>query len=135
LEVPKSSIVHVVDNDEAVRDSTRVLLESHGLEVRTYASAQAFLLASPTQCNACLLLDLHMPGMSGLELLETLQSRGFQSPVVAITGCGNSLSRQRAVRAGAVALLDKPASAQMLLDSLAEALAQGTLPARLRKST
>ena len=124
MENPRTSIVHVVDDDEAVRDSMRALLESYGIEVRAYASAREFLLASPAQPKGCVLLDLHMPGMSGLELLETLQARGSKLPVIAITGRSDSMLKERAARAGAVALLDKPVRDDMLLNSLARALAR-----------
>ena len=64
--------------------------------------------AGPAQTQGCVLLDLHMPGMTGLELLETLQARGSKVPVIAITGRSDSVLKERAVRAGAVTLLDKP---------------------------
>lgn len=124
MDNPKASVVHVVDDDEAVRDSTRALLESHGLEVRVYPSATEFLVASPNHSKGCVLLDLHMPGMSGLELLETLQARGSKIPIIAMTGRGDTTLKARAVRAGAVTLLDKPVTQSTLLDTLARALAQ-----------
>src|SRR5262245_57661978 len=124
LENPRPPIVHVVDDDEAVRDSMRALLESYGIEVRDYASAREFLVASPTQPGGCVLLDLHMPGMSGLELLEMLQVQGSKLPVVVITGRGDSVLKARAIRAGAVTLLDKPVAEDVLLNSLTRALLQ-----------
>ena len=122
MENPKPSIVHVVDNDEAVRDSTCILLELHGIEVRTYASAQEFLLATPEQHNGCLLLDLHMPAMDGLELLELLQALRFRLPVVALTGSTDPTLKERAICAGAVAVLCKPVPQEMLLKSLLRAV-------------
>src|SRR5262245_58509357 len=118
---PKSFIVHVVDDDEAVRDSMRALLESHGLEVRDYASARAFLIGTPLQLSGCVLLDLHMPGMSGLELLDTLHARGSRLPVIVITGRSDSALKERVVRSGALMLLDKPVADDLLLTSLARA--------------
>ena len=124
MENPRPSIVHVVDDDEAVRDSMRALLESYGIEVCAYASAREFLAESAAHPRGCVLLDLHMPGMTGLELLETLQAQGLRVPVIAITGRSDSVLKERAARAGAVTLLDKPVSDEMLMNSLARALAQ-----------
>jgi FixJ family two-component response regulator len=112
----------VVDDDEAVRDSTRALLESYGIEVCDYASADEFLAGDEVPSQGCVLLDLHMPGMSGLELLETLQNQGSKLSIIAITGRGDPALKERAVRAGAVTLLDKPVADERLLDSLALAL-------------
>jgi FixJ family two-component response regulator len=121
LENPARFVVHVVDDDEAVRDSMRALLESHGLEVRDYASARAFLIGTPPHPRGCLLLDLHMPGMGGLELLDMLHARGSKLPVIAITGRSDHALKDRVVRAGALMLLDKPVADDMLLNSLARA--------------
>lgn len=118
LKNPGPSVVHVVDDDEAVRDSTRALLESHGFEVRDYASAREFLLDTPPKPKGCVLLDLHMPGMGGLELLDALCARGSKLPVIAITGCSDSALKERVVRAGALMLLDKPVADDALLRAL-----------------
>ena len=122
MENPRPSVVHVVDDDEAVRDSMRALLESHGYEVRDYASAREFLVGTPVQPRGCMLLDLHMPGMSGLELLDMLHARGSKLPVIAVTGRSDAALRERVVRAGALVLLDKPIPDDRLLNSLTSAL-------------
>ena len=128
MENPRPAVVHVVDDDEAVRDSMRALLESFGLHVRVYASAREFLLTSPTQLSGCMLLDLHMPGMTGLELLDALQSRNSRLPIIAMTGRSDAVLRDRVFRAGALALLDKPVADEMLLSSLARALSLSPTP-------
>ena len=122
MENPRPSVVHVVDDDEAVRDSMRALLESHGFEVCDYASAREFLIGTPLQPKGCMLLDLHMPEMSGLELLDTLHARGSKLPVIVVTGRSDAVLKERVARAGALVLLDKPVADDMLLSSLTSAL-------------
>jgi FixJ family two-component response regulator len=100
----------------------RALLESHGFEVRDYASAKEFLIGTPLQPKGCMLLDLHMPGMSGLELLDTLHARGAKLPVVVLTGRSDAVLKERVARAGALVLLDKPVADDTLLSSLTSAL-------------
>jgi FixJ family two-component response regulator len=102
----------------------RALLESYGIEVHAYASAREFLVASPAQPGGCVLVDLHMPGMGGLELLEALKAQGSRIPVIAITGRSDSILKERATRAGAVTLLEKPVSDEALLSTLMLALAR-----------
>ena len=113
--------VYVVDDDDAVRDSMRAVLESFGMQVRDYSSAQEFLVNLCHNPKGCLLLDLHMPGMSGVELLELLRMRGSTLPVIAVTGRNDPVLEERVMRAGALTLLDKPIDESMLMDALGRA--------------
>ena len=122
LDNPRTPVVHVVDDDDAVRDSTRALLESHGFEVRDYASGGEFLRRMAPPACGCVLLDVHMPEMGGLELLDALRARGFRLPVIAVSGRSDLVLKERCVRRGAITLLDKPVSHEVLLSSLAGAL-------------
>jgi len=114
--------IHIVDDDDAVRDSMRVLLESLGFEVRDYNSAIDFLKRRGAEAKGCLLLDLHMPVMTGIDLLEHMQSEGSMLPTIVITGRGDPILRERALKSGALALIDKPVSDQALLGAIGRAL-------------
>lgn len=124
LEELRGQFVCVVDDDAAVRDSLRVLLESHGLVVRDYASAREFLTDTTSGRAGCLLLDLHMPEMDGLNLLEQLRQQKIPTVTVIITGRGDSALKARAQRAGALAFLDKPVDEDELISVIALAFKQ-----------
>ncbi|MDO8290301.1 MAG: response regulator [Parvibaculum sp.] len=124
MEKLQDQFVCVVDDDAAVRDSLRVLLESHGLVVRDYASASEFLKDTTSELAGCLLLDLHMPEMDGLHLLEKLRQQNITTVTVIITGRGDGALRARAQRAGALAFLDKPVDEDELLSTIALAFRQ-----------
>ncbi len=115
---PREPSVFVVDDDEPVRDSTRALLESHGLPVSAFESASAFLDAELIQHGDCLVLDNHMPGMTGVELVETLRARDIKVPVIMFTGRADAALRQRALRAGVLIVLDKPVNEEHLLQAI-----------------
>ncbi|OGA96302.1 MAG: DNA-binding response regulator [Betaproteobacteria bacterium RIFCSPLOWO2_12_FULL_66_14] len=115
-------LVHVVDDDAALRDSLRWLLESAGLRVATYASAESFLEAYAAAQGGCLLLDIRMPGMSGLELQDELKRRGYTIPIVFITGHGDVPMAVNAVKKGALEFIEKPYNAQALLVMVDHAL-------------
>jgi len=122
--------VYVIDDDDAVRESMRAVLESFDIDVSDYPSAGDFLerVAAPTE--GCMLLDLHMPGMSGLELLEVMRRRGWELPAIAMTGRGDDLLKERVLRAGVVALLDKPIDESTLTHALDRAFASPVTTAR-----
>jgi two-component system response regulator FixJ len=118
-------IVHVVDDDEAVRESLRFVLEAEGLQVATYASAGRFLEAAPRMAAGCVLVDIRMPGMSGLELQDRLVADGFPLPVIIMTGHGEVPIAVRAMKAGAVDFIEKPFDDEILLANIRRALALG----------
>lgn len=115
--------VFVVDDDQTVRDSLRWLLESLRLSVRTYASAQDFLLAYDPVQPGCVLLDVRMPDISGLQLQEILAARKIRLPVILITGHGDIATAVRAMKAGAFDFIEKPFDDQVLLERVRQGLA------------
>jgi len=115
--------VFIVDDDQAARESLRWLLESVGHTVRCHASAHEFLAAYDGRVSGCLVLDVRMPGMSGLELQSHLLERGWCLPVIIVTGHGDVPMAVRAMKAGVVDFLQKPYNDQTLLDRIAQALA------------
>jgi len=117
-----SPTVFVVDDDPAVRDSLRLLLESVGLTVATFAAAHQFLDAADPGQPGCVLLDIRMPGMSGLELQRRLLTRGINLPVIIITGHGDVTTAVQAMKTGAVDFLEKPFNDQVLLDLIHDAI-------------
>ena len=116
--------VFVVDDDKAVRDSLALLVHSVGLEVETFASAQAFLDAYRADRGGCLVTDIRMPGMSGLELQEKLADDDIRIPVIVLTGHGDVPAAVRALKGGAVDFVEKPFNPQALLDLIQQAIAK-----------
>lgn len=115
--------VFIIDDDAAVRDSIQELVESVGLRAQSYASGQAFLDDFQPQRAGCLVLDVRMAGMSGLQLQQKLNERGAGIPVIIITGHGDVPMAVRALQAGAADFIQKPYRDQLLLDSINKALA------------
>nr|WP_211163182.1 response regulator [Aromatoleum diolicum] len=115
--------IYIVDDDEALRDSLVWLLESSGHHVRAYESAEAFLGLYNAAMTGCLVLDVRMPGMSGLELFEELTRRHCTLPVIFITGHGDVPMAVSAVKKGAVDFIEKPFSERDMLGLIAECLA------------
>lgn len=118
------STVFIVDDDKAVRDSLEYLLEHEGLNVEAYVSAHDFLESAQTNDSGCLLLDVSMPGMSGLELQKILAKRHFQTPIIFITGHGDVPMSVKALKAGAFNFIEKPFDVDLLLNSIKEAMAE-----------
>ena len=118
-------IVFVVDDDAEILESLRFLIESVGLAVRTYASAHEFLAAMGDDPFGCLVLDVRLPGMSGLQLLEELRRRGINLPTIVLTGHPDVKVAVRALKFGAFDFLEKPLGDQPLLDLVNEAIARG----------
>jgi len=125
-------IVHVVDDDAAVRRALVRLLRSEGLEVVTYETAQAVLNAAPSLSSGCILLDLQMPGMDGLELLARLGELGIELPVIVVTGHGDVPTAVRAMKAGAVDFIEKPIDETQLFAAIDAALAEKKFAVRDR---
>jgi two-component system response regulator FixJ len=114
--------VHVIDDDEAVRESIDFLLRSAGLKVRTYDSAASFLDAAPTIAAGCIITDVRMPGLSGIDLLRRLQEMQIGLPVIVITGHGDVPLAVEAMKSGAIDFLEKPFDDDVLLTSVRSAL-------------
>jgi two-component system response regulator FixJ len=116
------TIVHVVDDDEAMRHSLLFLLECAGIEARAYPSALAFLEALPSAERGCIVTDVRMPGMSGIELVGKLKEVGVTDPVIVITGHGDIPLAVEAMKAGVSDFLEKPFDDQQLLSAVRKAL-------------
>ncbi len=119
-------LIHVVDDDESFRTAMLRLLREAGFEARGYGCTGEFLLHAPLDRPGCVLLDLRLPGPSGLELHEALSARGMMLPVVFLTGHADVPSVVRAMKAGAVDFLTKPVESEALFDALRRALERGT---------
>lgn len=114
--------VHIVDDDAAARDSVRMLVEAAGLPTRLYPSAELFLSACDRHTRGCVVADLNMPGMDGLQLQKTLHDRGIFLPIVFVTGYGAVRDAVQAVREGALDFIEKPCPPDLLLRRIREAL-------------
>jgi FixJ family two-component response regulator len=119
------AIVFVVDDDEAVRQSTAWLIESIGLKVNTYVSADEFLENYNNE-SGCIVMDVRMPGMSGLEAQEEMKNSGITLPLIFITGHGDVPMAVRALKRGAFDFIEKPFNDQLLLDAVQRGLKQNS---------
>ena len=114
--------VFVIDDDESIREALKSLIRSVGLSVETFASAQEFLQSPRPDVPSCLILDVRMPGLSGLDLQRDLTEANIHIPIIFITGHGDIPMSVRAMKAGAVEFLTKPFRDQDLLDAIQQAL-------------
>jgi two-component system response regulator FixJ len=116
------TVVHIVDDEEAVRNSLAFLLTSSGFAVRVHETATAFLALAPTISNGCLITDLRMPDMDGVDLLRRLRDAGHMLPAIVITGHGDVQMAVEAMKSGALDFIEKPFSDDVLIDSIGRAV-------------
>ena len=118
-------LIHVVDDDDSVRTALMRLLRAKGYETRAYRSAGEFLMSERASTPGCVILDVNMPGPSGLDLYDSLMKEGSSMPVIFLTGHGDIPMSVRAMKAGAVDFLTKPVRREVLMAAIATALARG----------
>ena len=118
----ETALISIVDDDESIREAIQSLLRSVGFKVETFASAEQFLQSDQIENTACLILDVRMPGMSGLELQRRLKATQCRIPIVFVTAHGDEEARSRALQEGAVEFLLKPFSEEALLNAIQVAL-------------
>jgi FixJ family two-component response regulator len=119
----KTKLIAIVDDDESVRSALQGLMKVAGLPARAFASAEEFLTSGQQHQTGCLIADIRMPGMSGLELQAQLNAAHCRIPIIFITAHGDAKMRMQALRAGAVEFLAKPFDDEVLLESVRAALA------------
>jgi two-component system, LuxR family, response regulator FixJ len=122
--VPNSQVVHVIDDDADVRQSLAFLLSAAGLPVRVHDSATTFLADAASAQDGCIVTDVRMPGVNGLELQRRLRAEGNTIPVIVMTGHGDVGLAVEAMKAGAVDFIEKPFDDETLLDAIRQALAR-----------
>jgi FixJ family two-component response regulator len=118
----ESSLISIVDDYETARAATESFVRSLGFETRAFPSAESFLQSSSLSETRCLILDVQMPNMTGIELQDDLSRRGFDIPIVFLTAYPDETVRQRALQAGAVGFLHKPFEVRGFVDCIHEAL-------------
>jgi len=117
-----NAVIAIVDDDPSVREGLRSLIRSTGFQVETFESAHDFLARPDTQAPSCLVLDLQLPGLSGLDLQKRMAEVGLEIPIVFLTGHGNIPTSVQAMKAGAVEFLTKPFDDEELLRAIQEAI-------------
>jgi FixJ family two-component response regulator len=124
MNAPLSPLIHLIDDDEAVRSSLALLIGTVGLRVQPWADPQAFLANFDRQAIGAIVLDVRMPGISGLTVLDTLIAQGVDQPVIMLTGHGTVEMCRRAFKSGAAEFLEKPVDDEALLEALQNAVRQ-----------
>jgi FixJ family two-component response regulator len=124
MNAPLSPLVHLIDDDEAVRNSLALLISTVGLRVQGWADPQQFLREFPRQDIGAIVLDVRMPGISGPTVLDTLVAQGVDQPVIMLTGHGTVEMCRRAFKAGAAEFLEKPVDDEALIEALQNAVRQ-----------
>jgi FixJ family two-component response regulator len=117
-------LVCVIDDESSIRESLSSLLRSAGLKVQAFSSAQEFLASAPLAALSCLVLDVRLPGISGLDLQQELASKDIQIPIIFLTGHGDIPMSVRAIKAGAIEFLTKPFDDEYLLEAIRSAIAR-----------
>jgi FixJ family two-component response regulator len=115
-------MISIVDDDESVREATKGLVRSLGYMATTFASAEEFLSSDRIGATSCVIADVQMPGLSGIDLQQRLVAQGLRLPVIFVTAFPDERTRRRAIEAGAVDYLSKPFSDEQIVSSLAVAL-------------
>jgi FixJ family two-component response regulator len=118
----RTAKIAIVEDDDAVREAMKFLMRSFGYHASTFGSADEFLNSEQVDDTSCLITDVHMPGLSGLDLQDRLIARGHRIPIIFITGFPDDTARARAMKAGALAFLTKPINQHHLIDHLETAL-------------
>lgn len=124
MNAPLSPLIHLIDDDEAVRASLALLIGTVGLRVQPWSDPQAFLAGFDRNAIGAIVLDVRMPGISGLMVLDTLVAQGVDQPVIMLTGHGTVEMCRRAFKAGAAEFLEKPVDDEALLEALQNAVRQ-----------
>ena len=124
MNIPLSPLIHLIDDDAAVRDSLALLIGTVGLRVQTWADPQEFMRSFDRQSIGAIVLDVRMPGISGLTVLDTLVAQGVDQPVIMLTGHGTVELCRRAFKSGAAEFLEKPVDDEVLLEALQNAVRQ-----------
>jgi FixJ family two-component response regulator len=131
---PPAPVVYLVDDDAGMRDSLTAVMEVASLAARGYPSAEAFLEAYDPRQSGCLVVDVRMPGMSGVDLLERLRAAGSDLPAIVITGHGDVPTAVRSMKLGAVEFLEKPVDPRGLVEKVRDALEKDSAGRRVRET-